>query len=189
MPLLWNLRFIGRRPDYDEVRQFVLRRMPRGGVCAEIGVQAGAFSEQILRLTRPARFYMIDPWLPRSGGDVKSTAEEHYQTVCARVAKEVDNGTAIILRQRSQEAVAHFADAFFDWIYIDGNHRYEVVKRDLEDYFPKVKPGGLIVCDDYHFAGNWDDGVTRAVDEFMATGRCARVFKRRSQFVMRKPKF
>jgi len=55
-----------------------------------------------------------------------------------------------------------------------------------DPYF-KLKAAGYIVCDDYHHAGFWEDGVTRAVDEFVASGRAQRIFKRRSQFVMRKP--
>ena len=59
-------------------------------------------------------------------------------------------------------AAGEFPDCFFDWVYIDGNHSYEAVRQDLELYWRKLKPGGYIVCDDYHHAGFWDDGVTRA---------------------------
>ncbi len=31
----------------------------------------------------------------------------------------------------------------------------------------KVKPGGIIAGDDYDFCGWWEDGVTRAVDEYV----------------------
>jgi hypothetical protein len=186
MAFFWNLRFIGSRPGYQEVREFLLRRMPRGAVCAEIGVKTGAFSEEILRIAKPSRLYLIDPWLPDPNRLVKPSPEKRYQMTRDRLARQINDGTAIIVRERSRDAVTHFADAFFDWIYIDGDHRYEAVKRDLEDYFPKVKPRGLMLCDDYHYAGHWDDGVTRAVDEFMRTGKCIKLFKRRSQFVMRK---
>jgi SAM-dependent methyltransferase len=92
----------------------------------------------------------------------------------------------VLHRANSEVAGAEFPDSFFDWVYIHGNHSYEFVARDLELYFRKLKPGGFIVCDDYHHAGFWDDGVTRAVDELMASGRARRIFKRRLQFVMRK---
>ena len=42
------------------------------------------------------------------------------------------------------------------------------------------------MCDDYDYAGNWADGVTRAVDEIMDRGTCRKIFKRRSQFVMQR---
>lgn len=50
----------------------------------------------------------------------------------------------------------------FDYIYIDGDHSYEGVGRDLSAALKKVAKGGVIVCDDY---GNSKD-VKRAVDEF-----------------------
>jgi len=50
-----------------------------------------------------------------------------------------------------------------------------------------VKSGGLIAGDDYDETGWWEDGVTRAVDEFVGTGHCRLVLTRAGQFVLRKP--
>ena len=48
----------------------------------------------------------------------------------------------------SAEVLASFPDNYFDWVYIDGNHLYEFVKKDVELSFQKVKPGGVIAGDD-----------------------------------------
>jgi hypothetical protein len=69
-------------------------------------------------------------------------------------------------------------------VYIDGNHLYEYVRNDLEIFATKVKSGGLITGDDYGVLGWWRDGVTRAVDEFVAQGTCEPVHLGR-QFVLR----
>lgn len=50
----------------------------------------------------------------------------------------------------------------FDYIYIDGDHTYKAVARDLEASHKKLAKDGVIVCDDY---GN-PCGVKQAVDEF-----------------------
>ena len=57
-------------------------------------------------------------------------------------------------------------------MYIDGNHTYEFVKKDLLCYIPKVKPGGYIICDDYFtdIGEWWSGGVKVAVDEMVANG-------------------
>jgi len=200
-PVLWRLRFAGRRPEREEVREFILRRMPRHGVVAEIGVDLGDFSEKILALNRPRELHLIDPWTVESGeyrqrmpAGAGPAVESHrkldsvarFDIVRDRFASEIAGGGVMLHRADSQVAGAEFPDRCFDWVYIDGNHSYEFVRQDLELYYRKLKPGGFIVCDDYHHAGFWDDGVTRAVDEFMTTGRARRIFKRRSQFVMRK---
>ncbi len=200
LPILWRLRFVGRRPDREEVREFILRRMPSRGIVAEVGVDLGDFSEKILLFNRPRELHLIDPWTAEGGEYGQHKAEgaaansnrklptvARFAVVRDRFASEIDVRGVFLHRANSDVAGAEFADGYFDWVYIDGNHSYEFVRNDLELYWRKLKPGGYIVCDDYHYAGFWEDGVTRAVDEFVASGRPQRVFKRRSQFVMRKP--
>jgi predicted O-methyltransferase YrrM len=41
------------------------------------------------------------------------------------------------------------ADASFDFAFIDGDHRYDAVCRNIEMFLPKVKPGGVIAFHDY----------------------------------------
>jgi len=41
----------------------------------------------------------------------------------------------------------------FDAVFIDGNHSYEYVKKDLENYLPKVKDGGIVALHDVNFEG------------------------------------
>jgi len=50
----------------------------------------------------------------------------------------------------------------FDYIYIDGSHLYEDVKADIENSWPLLKKGGIMVCDDYETK----PGVKKAVNEF-----------------------
>jgi SAM-dependent methyltransferase len=201
-PIFWRWRFSGRRPGREEVREFIVRQMPKRAVVAEIGVDLGDFSETILALSRPRELHLIDPWTIESGEYRQrlTTAPEsaanspraldsvaRYDLVRDRFASDISGGTVILHRADSVAAAEEFADGHFDWVYIDGNHSYEFVRRDLELYYRKLKPGGYMVCDDYHHAGFWEDGVTRAADEFIASKRVRRVFKRRSQLVMRKP--
>ena len=55
-----------------------------------------------------------------------------------------------------------FQDNQYDFVYIDADHTYESVKKDLELYLPKVKNGGIIGGHDY--TDNWVE-VRQAVDE------------------------
>jgi hypothetical protein len=36
--------------------------LPAGSVCAEIGVWKGDFAAEILRVVRPTRLHLVDPW-------------------------------------------------------------------------------------------------------------------------------
>jgi hypothetical protein len=53
----------------------------------------------------------------------------------------------IFVRKFSEEAV-NFVPDEIDFLYIDGNHRYKYVSKELELYYPKVKKGGVIIGDD-----------------------------------------
>jgi predicted O-methyltransferase YrrM len=52
-----------------------------------------------------------------------------------------------------------------DLIYIDGGHREEEVALDLKDYWRVLRPGGVLIGDDY--SQGWP-GVIAAVDKFAA---------------------
>lgn len=54
-----------------------------------------------------------------------------------------------------------------DLIYVDGDHEYEVVSRDLANYWQLLRPGGVILGDDYDEA-SWP-GVVRAAHEFTSS--------------------
>lgn len=66
----------------------------------------------------------------------------------------------------SYEIANNFIDGTINFIYIDGEHSYEAVKRDIELYLPKIKNGGIIAGHDYH--ENWP-GVIKAVEEVLGT--------------------
>lgn len=161
-------------------RERLLEQMPTGGTCAEIGVWEGDFSARILEVNKPRSLHLVDPWKHESDevyksacyGGKKATDQEQMDAVYNRVAKrfapQIQAGTVVIHRSPSAEAVSAFADGYFDWIYIDGNHLYEFVKLDLELWYPKVKSGGYITGDDYVEGRWWKGGVKKAVDEFAA---------------------
>ncbi|MDQ3859189.1 MAG: class I SAM-dependent methyltransferase [Actinomycetota bacterium] len=186
-----------RAPRAPRVR--LLERVPKGSVCAEIGVWKGDFSERILEIVRPARLHLIDPWQAVSGEDYEGARygreladgqaemDAIYASVLERFERERRAGVVAVHRLPSAEAVRRFRDEELDFVYIDGNHRYEFVKADLEAYASKVRPGGFLAGDDYGVAGWWEDGVTRAVDEFIAAGAASVVALEDRQFVLRLP--
>lgn len=61
------------------------------------------------------------------------------------------------------ERFAGVADRRFSVVHIDLD-LYEPTRSSLEFFYPRMTPGGMIICDDYGVA-SWP-GVTRAIDEF-----------------------
>jgi predicted O-methyltransferase YrrM len=66
------------------------------------------------------------------------------------------------IRETSDDAITRFEDDSVDIVYIDGLHTYEQVKKDIENYLPKIRKGGFICGHDYH--QNWS-GVIQAINE------------------------
>jgi hypothetical protein len=146
-------------PDRTEM----LKQLPAGGVVAEIGVNEGDFSEQILSLCKPEKLILIDVWASKRyhGG--------LFEKVKNRFARQSEKGQIEIIRDLSFGAIASCHDQSFDWVYLDTDHTYKTTQRELELLRPKMKKGGIIAGHDY-IVGNWNAGyrygVIEAVREF-----------------------
>lgn len=174
----------------------LLQQMPKNSVCAEIGVFKGTFSQAIIDVVQPLRHHLIDPWAFQEnyaeswfGGDLggsQAIMDKVHKGVLRRFREQIRRGEVVVNRGYSMEMAAQFPDAYFDWIYIDGNHTYEGVMGDLNSYYPKIKPGGFITGDNYGDRPDWwwKDGVKRAVDEFAASGQCTLKSISNDQFIM-----
>jgi predicted O-methyltransferase YrrM len=72
-----------------------------------------------------------------------------------------------IHRGFSDRVLPTFTDKSLDWIYIDGNHYYDYVRRDLDLAMAKVRSGGFIAGDDYTWGAKEGLPVRRAVQDFL----------------------
>jgi hypothetical protein len=135
-------------------RTVLLERLPKGGIVAEVGVDQGEFSREILRIVEPEELHLIDHEI-RPG--VNNLAQNQPSRTRLRVHKA-----------DSVEALEAFPDGYFDWIYIDAQHGYEGVKRDIDAARRKVKADGLLVFNDYTIWSYMEMqpyGVVAAVNE------------------------
>ena len=187
-----------RAGELPRKRRWLLEQLPVAGVCVEIGVWQGDFSHWILELTRPRTLHLVDPWAvshaeqdrrtkhgaERSGG--QEALDAVFHTVATRFAAEIARQQVIVHRLPSAAAAGLFADATFDWIYVDGDHSYDAVRSDLALWERTVKAGGIIAGDDYRRGRNYGSDVIRAVDEF-AAARGLSVTSWGRQFLIRLP--
>lgn len=180
------------------LRQYLLRQMPKNSVCAEIGVFKGEFTNEIIRITDPRTLHLIDPWEFRPErefrfsmygavfGQSQQKMDTIFQGVVERFANEGNGNTVRVHRNKSQEISSQFEDGYFDWIYIDGGHSYEDIYLDLSLYYPKVKPRGFLCGDDYVRGGWWQGGVKKAVDRFVEENTFQRQSIKWQQFILQK---
>lgn len=66
------------------------------------------------------------------------------------------------IRKISDDAILEIKEHKVDFVYIDGLHTYEQVKKDIKNYVGLINNGGFIGGHDYH--PNWQ-GVVNAINE------------------------
>lgn len=152
----------------DELGPWMTERGYR--VAAEVGVWRGEFSARLLS-TWDGMLHMIDAWRHLENyQDMCNLPDEEHELCFHRaiVVAEAFAPRAFIWRELSPGAASNFTDAFFDLVYLDGNHSYEAVMADLAAWAPKVRKGGTLCGHDY-LDGVREEGVfgvKQAVHEF-----------------------
>ena len=165
---------------YFDSRTEMLRHVPRGGVCCEVGVFASDFSRQIAEFCDPVRLLLVDAF----SGSLLFSADEHGGNPRTLTRDELLANSAALANDRagvevhigfSGHVLSSFADESLDFIYIDADHSYNAVKGDLAHAWRLVRPGGFIAGHDYSLSDKCVNadyyqyfGVKSAVDEFLA---------------------
>ena len=169
--LLENCRLL---PD----RVAILPLLPKGGRIVEIGVALGDFSQKLIDICQPDEFIAIDNFrlheLPEFWGRKPVEwfgARTHGGFYRDRFARLIEAGQVRVLEDDSTSALATIEDGSVDMFYVDADHSYEWVARELAVIKRKVKPDGVIIMNDYTMsdilAGNGAYGVIHATNEFM----------------------
>lgn len=161
-----------KRRRWDAILDRVPIDEPWIGV--EIGVLNGNTSMRLLAERPLLTLIMIDPWeVPKKGSSYdlsdddnsQKSQEEHdeaYELTCKRV-KEFGS-RAVIYRAYSEDvADVCYKNESIDFVFIDGDHSYEGVKKDIELWLPKIKKTGFISGHDYGHERL--PGVKKAVDQ------------------------
>jgi len=153
----------------------MLNDLGLNGIGVEIGVCEGVFSDIILKTWKGKKLYLIDSWRHIPGAiDFLNTDNNGQLDAMAKTFMKVyDYGSkAVLIRESSVDASKLFIDESLDFCYIDASHDYKNVMDDLNTWYPKVKPGGIISGHDYvdglfQYTGGYVlMEVKRAVDEF-----------------------
>lgn len=119
----------------------------------EIGVLEGANAASMIHLLNIIRLYLVDPYLPYA----KRTTEDMamYEANSHRILSNY-SGVPVWIRGTSEYVAAVFTGEV-DFVYIDGPHTYANTYRDIELWYPRVRPGGIIGGDNYQpIPGGWE---------------------------------
>ena len=158
-------------PRFETRKEMIEKLVPKFGVYAEVGVFKGEFTTFLQDVLCPKKLYAIDLFEGVTGsGDQDGQNFSHCQLEETRSMLEGRN--IITIKGDSSEMLRTLDDNSLDMVYIDANHSFDYVLRDLESSFSKVKHGGWIMGHDYEMnmkkAGwlNACEPLQRAVNMF-----------------------
>ena len=146
------------------------------------------------------KFTCVDFWQPYASHDDVKASEKANQMESLLVAEmalpiflhnaasSVDPRNLYIKRKISSEALSEMDDSSIDLIFVDGSHYFDHVVSDIRRSYELLKPGGILLLDDYECrftdVACWEDineqdfvtnpatsvmfhpGVSRAVNAF-----------------------
>lgn len=138
-------------------------------VGVEIGTYRGINALSILKTLPIKKLYLINPYLNYEGytdryGDEPSL-NPLFEITKKKLSKFKDK--VIFIRKMSSDAINDIPNNI-DFVYIDGNHKYEFVKKDMELYWDKLRLGGSLGGHDIDNGFCKEHGgIVRAFIEFM----------------------
>ena len=130
----------------------------------EIGSYCGGstvvLGQEAVRRNPSVKIYAIEPF---------SFQEPRYQynyeePFDRNVAEWGLTANVVKTKMRSNEAALGWSRKI-DFLYVDGDHSYEAVSQDIQNFVPFVRAGGLFAFHDYKPVGK--EGVRRAIDELV----------------------
>jgi predicted O-methyltransferase YrrM len=105
----------------------------------EVGVNEGVHAENMLRNLSIHKLILVDSY---------QKEWKYAQKIAHERLEQYPVAIKFWLKKKSVDASHYFKKEYADFIYIDGDHSYKEVYRDLIAWYPKVKEGGIFAGHD-----------------------------------------
>lgn len=122
----------------------------------EIGTDQGTTTEYLLRTIPDLTLYGVDDYRENRIESIQNLTFEIYKSKVLPYADRFKH-----YKKTSDDAIIEFEDESVDFVFVDGDHRYEQVLKDCQNYYVKLKNGGLFCGHDWSLPE-----VNKAVVEF-----------------------
>ena len=162
--------------NYQDLYSFFVSKVPSGGTIVEVGswkgMSAAYLAVEIINSGKQISLFCVDTW--EGSGEHQEDLHVKNGTLFDLFARNIESVSHVVspMRMDSITASKHFADKSIDVVFMDADHSFESVSKDIASWLPKVKDGGYIGGHDYH--ADWP-GVIQAVklhfnDSFQVIG-------------------
>jgi hypothetical protein len=102
-------------------------------------------------------YVFVDIWAPQAnyidGANVDQSDQNTFMDEALGYANKHIAAShlqnLVVCRNFTSVCVERFPDNYFDMIYVDARHDYKGVLKDLRDWWPKLREGGIMAGHDY----------------------------------------
>lgn len=134
--------------DINSIKKLSKRLSNKDLKICEIGCWKGKSTVALAKIAKAVngRLYSIDHWKGTENTPFRAMADEAdiFQIWKTNLSGEGLSDYVEPVKSLSSEAVKMFEDNFFDFIFIDGDHKYEACLEDITMWYQKLKPDGII---------------------------------------------
>jgi predicted O-methyltransferase YrrM len=141
---------------------------------AEVGSWKGHstsfLAKEMLKTRNEFKIYAIDIWekweqytiFEDSQKELLNEVRQSHDIFKKNIELANVQDYVIDIQADSHQGHMQFDDEYFDCVFLDADHKYEVVKKDIDLWYNKVRKGGILAGHDYN---QKSCGVKQAVDE------------------------
>lgn len=139
--------------DFADLYAERVAALPDGAHIVELGVWAGqstaCMAVEIANSGKVIRFDVVDHFQGSPESDMRmDNQREVFEKNIAPVRHLVRN----IHQMKTWAAAGHYLDESLDFVFVDAGHTTETVLKDLDAWWPKIKPGGMLAGHDADWA-------------------------------------
>lgn len=154
--------------NYQNFYRYVSQRRD-WNTFVEVGVWKGhsiSFLASLLRDREDVKIYAVDlfedtyKW--EDEPELRKQVEFVYDIYNAVLDQSKTREMITDMKGLSWEMAENFEEESVDFVFIDADHEYDSVKKDIEAWLPKIRKGGVISGHDYAAHAS---GVISAVNE------------------------
>lgn len=149
--MFMNIEDLQHREDFGEF----LEAWGVEGTGVELGVFRGEFSRSIL-----------SGWSGKLIGVDRYNGGAEFDIFLAAIERNREDALSgrYTIFVSTTDMAARLIPPGLAFVYVDADHSYEAVKKDINNWWPRIRHGGILCGHDY---GKPETGVGLAVSEFM----------------------
>jgi hypothetical protein len=162
-------------PYYNELPKLINERGYKSGI--ELGLFAGGLSKRILDTTNIELMIGVDPYLeyaPDQIGMGTISTQEEFDIMCELAVSRLDPKRFEFLRMTTDRAFYTYLqtkyiaeNAQYDFVFFDALHTAEQLTKDIANYVPLIRQGGVAAFHDWNHPTFPD--LTPVINNFAAS--------------------